>query len=417
MRRRSKAQTQVEPAAQPASLARTARPASGESVWLPSGSEGLDTASSGTANERAPSDDIQRMGHLSEAPHLPPWMKIAQGSPQSSPLSSRGTSGGAGTTPDATRGTQSVPDDPAARWLQHDQHEGTEGAATASQHSEPQLNQWLPPALQHEENPLATGTWLPAEASARPEVGEPSVEPEEERTRKPVPHSSWLPSELVEPTPASSGWHASGTGAPSLESAAETASVPGRSTATNLPSSESTPSQPGLPNTEVAGSAPRFGAAQDPSASTELAAAAHHPSAVTTGDETAAYGLRSRAVRAYCRELLGPESAITATQEILGSLTGAIGDSELLQTTRIEAAERLMSRNRWEPTTQAAQDCVETPGLLAARANATITNQQNSQLDGHLATCLVCRAVELRAVRADRAFAGTMGLALNAGSH
>jgi hypothetical protein len=76
-----------------------------------------------------------------------------------------------------------------------------------------------------------------------------------------------------------------------------------------------------------------------------------------------------------------------------------------------------MSRNRWEPTTQAAQDCVETPGLLAARANATITNQQNSQLDGHLATCLVCRAVELRAVRADRAFAGTMGLALNAGSH
>jgi hypothetical protein len=137
------------------------------------------------------------------------------------------------------------------------------------------------------------------------------------------------------------------------------------------------------------------------------------PSAGSGDDSDAAYGRRARAVEAYCRELLGPETAATAANEILGSLTRAISDeAELLETTRTAAAERLTARSRWNPNADVAPECGRTPAHLAARANGTLDLEGKAQLETHLASCLLCRAAEVRAVRADRAFAGISGLAL-----
>jgi hypothetical protein len=113
--------------------------------------------------------------------------------------------------------------------------------------------------------------------------------------------------------------------------------------------------------------------------------------------------------------LLGPETATVTANDILNSLTSNISDEgELLQTTRAAAAERLTARSQWDTAAQVAPGCANTPLLLAARANDTLSDQDQSRLENHLASCLICRAAEVRTARADRAFAGIIGLALRA---
>lgn len=55
------------------------------------------------------------------------------------------------------------------------------------------------------------------------------------------------------------------------------------------------------------------------------------------------------------------------------------------------------------------EGCNETPSLLAARANGELDAHRSRRLESHLGSCLRCQAAELRAARAERAFATVIG--------
>ncbi len=139
--------------------------------------------------------------------------------------------------------------------------------------------------------------------------------------------------------------------------------------------------------------------------------------ATITADEPsvlAANKLRTRAVEAYCAEVCPPALAATAAAETLSSFVGG-DDSELLALTHALASNHVAvtpERRGWQHilAVDHEQDCAEVPALLAARANGELSDADNERLGQHLNECLVCQAMELRMHRADRAFAGILGL-------
>ncbi len=219
-------------------------------------------------------------------------------------------------------------------------------------------NQWLPPDLQREENPLASGTWLPAGEAAPPRQSELSGRVGEATPpdAQPLPRSSWLPSELAP---------------------------------------------------EASGVEPQ----QTPDAPERAAPSVIEPKPLPV-QAASGHGRRSEAVEAYCRELFPAGFATASARQILDSLTGGISDDGvLLEMTRTGAAKQLTGRSQAQGASgQGSDACAPTTARLAARASGTITATERSQLEEHLGSCLVCRALELRAVRADRAFAAILGL-------
>lgn len=375
------------------------------SVWLPVGWEETTPPRDDNAGSNAAPSDAPSSAEGEPHPHAPVEPESAEG--QSRParwmaIADRGVSepGGhdaGGSAPNASperEGTAAAAG-PSA-WLPSVfQHQAVSRSdERGHQADSPESSQWLPPEKPPEENPLATGAWLPAAEAAPPQDTESAPASEEASS----PTSRWLPpglgepsaSEEAKPAPTQVEW------VPRAEPASLADGGPD--------ASHGTPAAETSPQTQSSG---------EPVAEWEQDSAPSQ-SASAPADDTLSFGPRTRAVEAYCRELLGPETATTAAQGILNSLTRNISeDAELLQMTRTAAAERLTARSQWDPTTQVGSDCVATPAQLAARANGTLSDQDRSKLDDHLASCLICRAAEVRASRADRAFAGTIGLALS----
>lgn len=150
---------------------------------------------------------------------------------------------------------------------------------------------------------------------------------------------------------------------------------------------------------------------QEPSATATTPKAELEPS---EADERAAYGQRTRAAVAYCRELFPPDDASSRANQILSLLSGGISDErvllELLRTSAAELLDRSSGKIRGAEETPA---CEAVFGRLAARANGTLDAGERSQLEQHLAICVICKAAELRAARADRTFAAILGLAVD----
>lgn len=271
--------------------------------------------------------------------------------------------------------------------------------------------QWLPSDLRHEENPLTTGAWLPArhpEPSPSEAESQPSDAEGRSKIGAPFPRSSWLPPELEhppsevdagEPEPGPSPWTVTAEQAHTIQPTDQPAADQERKD--HGPASQgSAPRSFWLPP-ELE---PRQAPGRRPQRRLERPAAP---------DDSASFGRRTKALQAYCRELFPADLAAATAAEILDSLTGAIeDDGVLLHTTRVAAADKLTGRSQWEPAPHGSSECAETPALLAARANDTINDQDHAKLERHLASCLVCRAAEVRAGRADRAFAGILGLRL-----
>lgn len=131
----------------------------------------------------------------------------------------------------------------------------------------------------------------------------------------------------------------------------------------------------------------------------------------------ASYDRRLKAVESYCRELCPTDDGMAAARYALDALDISTGDSEvLLMTTRVLAAEGIASDAEGiagsERIATRRDRCSSTPGLLAARANGSLSSREHGRLERHLDSCLVCRAAELRASRADRAFAAILQLPL-----
>lgn len=153
--------------------------------------------------------------------------------------------------------------------------------------------------------------------------------------------------------------------------------------------------------------------------SQELSATERSPSHAVTG-----YEQRRRAVGAYFDERFESEFAESATKDAMAAFdaTGrssafdaragrsAASDGELLQTVRSTAADygvRGVRHPGWRDTLTAkrTEECAETPGLLAARANQQLDADRWRTFDKHLASCRICHAAGLASERAERAFA------------
>lgn len=243
--------------------------------------------------------------------------------------------------------------------------------------------QWLAPDLRTEERSSPPDALLPAQQrrELEPESKVPTSEAGERGSREPLHRSLWLPQQL-EPRQAS----------------------------------DSKPAEP----EPVSSGLDQPAAAEEPSlalGATSEDEIAREPDVapLRDADDSASFGRRRKALEAYCRELFPIELATSAAAQILDLLTGAIHDDGVfLQTTRVAAAARLITRSAWEPGAQLSTACIETPLLLSARANGIDNASERGRLERHLDSCLMCRAAEVRIARADRAFAGILGLRLSA---
>ena len=122
---------------------------------------------------------------------------------------------------------------------------------------------------------------------------------------------------------------------------------------------------------------------------------------------------RIRAVEAYCRELCPPGAAAAAAEAALSAPTPA-DDADLLQATRVAAAERSdtpAAPRGWREVLAAERErpCATTPLLLAARENDTLGLKAEQELEQHLSSCLLCQASESRECRATRSFEAVLG--------
>ena len=280
------------------------------SVWLP-------TLDEPTASEQKTERDRDAAETGSATPDSPRWRAISQGAPAKRP-------------------------------------ERLDDAGNAT-------GQWLPPQLQPEANPLATGAWfrhdeagpggfvdsasarLPRDQESQPDAGPASTEP---------------------------GLNPSGAARPQVISARA-------------------PVNP--PTTRV----------------TEEGSSVE-------GDDLTEYGLRARAVAAYCRALFSADAASRRAEQLLHSLSGGISDDKvLLELTRTGVAKLLDGDGTATVVLEKPRYCDDIFGRLAARANGILGTAERSHLQRHLACCLVCKAAELRVSRADRAFAATLGLTLH----
>jgi hypothetical protein len=118
-------------------------------------------------------------------------------------------------------------------------------------------------------------------------------------------------------------------------------------------------------------------------------------------------------VDVYCAELCAPSEAAAASAEVLGSSLGT--DEDLIRSTRIIAAEHTVvdppspRGRRGALSAERTAECASTPSLLAARANGELPGADSRAIERHLNCCLPCQALELRAHRAERAFAAIVG--------
>jgi hypothetical protein len=267
--------------------------------------------------------------------------------------------------------------------------------------SETEPDQWLPPALRHEQNPLASGAWLAEEASLPTVEGSPQAS-----TGAPTVSSgsSWLPPELAAEGDATSPLGPSTEARGDVPDAGPKRPTPPQAQAAAF----SEPSTPlAQEHAVVETSADERTAPQEtvtPNVATANTAdtgskRGHH----LLGGDPAALGRRRRAVEAYCRELFTHESATGITLEILNSLTGGIQDAELLEKTRAATAKH--AGHMGSPMT----GCPETGALLAARLDPSLSNAERTSLENHLASCLVCQTAQVRTARAERAFTGILG--------
>jgi hypothetical protein len=124
------------------------------------------------------------------------------------------------------------------------------------------------------------------------------------------------------------------------------------------------------------------------------------------GSDGDAAAVRRRAVEAYCREFCPPERAAAVVDEVLAATPPEAGTDELLNATRIAAAGAVAQA---AALANVAAGCLSTPSLLALRSRGDLDRKRRRDLDRHLEDCLVCRATELRAARAERAFGVVAG--------
>ena len=349
------------------------------SVWLPreddvppgeSSVDGLEDESPGSggpegeADSSAASND-ESYEYTESVPHATPWMVIAEQALQ-------GPSEQAGGERVDPRALGASPDPVAP------DTNGARSEASPTQAERPErsgANQWLPTDIRREEASAATDAWPPdedAEIPSQPGAAltsrSPWLLPEPEA--KAVPKTSWVPAELAS------------------ESELESFATEEPTVATPVP--------------ELAPE-PAPAAAPEAAPTTE----GEFPS-VADLEEPADYGRRTKAVRAYCRELFPVSAAPVVAEQILESLSPGISqETVVLRLTRKAAARRLA--NRTVAGHIGGEPCAATPARLAARANGTLTGRERDQLERHLRSCLVCRAMEVRAVRADRAFAAIIG--------
>jgi hypothetical protein len=130
---------------------------------------------------------------------------------------------------------------------------------------------------------------------------------------------------------------------------------------------------------------------------------------VRDGDPDALAGLcerRGPAVVAYCRIVAGDTAAATAAAEAFARFRAAVVAAEdpaslnpealLVNATRHAAADHA--------SVVASGLCAEVPGLLAARADRSISPANVEFLQGHLDVCWTCRAPVARFEAAERAY-------------
>jgi hypothetical protein len=133
-------------------------------------------------------------------------------------------------------------------------------------------------------------------------------------------------------------------------------------------------------------------------------------------------------VLAYCRELCGPILGPTAANAALASYAattnpsggdGGADQEPLLRSTRLAAARAELDAARqtgWRGAVSRAlvaerdSHCADTPVLIATRSNHELDAAAAERLDEHLSSCLRCRAAQLRADRAERAFAAIIAI-------
>lgn len=123
----------------------------------------------------------------------------------------------------------------------------------------------------------------------------------------------------------------------------------------------------------------------------------------------------TRAVDAYCGELLGPAAGAEAAETIISRVHSASARSaatfdELLRLTRKTAAAYALAPGGWQGLVPAdpESECRATPARIAARDSGGLSAATRVEFDAHLDHCLGCRAIELRVARAERAFVATL---------
>ena len=128
------------------------------------------------------------------------------------------------------------------------------------------------------------------------------------------------------------------------------------------------------------------------------------------GDPEALAGLcdvRGPAVLAYCEVVAGRgELAAAAAADAFGSFRAGVVAAGDLAT--VDPESLLISATRHAAARYAAaggpEACARIPGLLAARADRSITLADDDWLKEHLETCWTCRAPVARFKVADRAY-------------
>ena len=95
---------------------------------------------------------------------------------------------------------------------------------------------------------------------------------------------------------------------------------------------------------------------------------------------------------------------------------GITDDADFLRATRTAAAREQLSYETPPNSAGAGRGCTLTRRRLAARANGSVSDSERAEFERHLSSCLVWRAAELHAARADRALAATLGLRASGGA-
>lgn len=133
------------------------------------------------------------------------------------------------------------------------------------------------------------------------------------------------------------------------------------------------------------------------------------PSGVRDGDPAALASLcdrRGPAVLAYTHQVAGDAAAVVAAAEAFAEFRAAVHAAQDPASINPEAL--LVNATRHAAARHAGivatGVCAEVPGLLAARADRTITLADLDRLDEHLETCWTCRAPVARFEAAERAY-------------